>query len=411
MSLKIGITSATGNLGLTTLKYFAETLNKDKFSLRVAAFDKSKHLKSVENFCDKHRVRCFTFDCDRDDQMLETFVQECHVLIIIPTRSPDRVAHARKYIDAAKKYNVDNVIMYSFIREKNSKWGQHYQQIEELIENSGINYTFIRTPVHMQSLYLFAPDIAKGVLPLPIGRGSAPWVHVRDVARAAKVIVEEQKSSNFFKAFHITGPSLLDGQTLASVASNTLNIRVEYRNITEQAARNLLVDSGLESWLVEEFIYMFQDIRDGKLQYVNQLFSQLTGEESKHISQFFVENRKRFTHPEFAYYPEGMLEVEEEREERERKTERVTTTSTSVPISHRESRKVEVIETMGGGSGTAQYLLSSQDLQSGLDTVDECLNQESVALSHLNFLISRSNEVMAKLQSLKQELLDLHQQV
>lgn len=154
---------------------------------------------------------------------------------------------------------------------------------------------------------------------------------------------------------------------------------------------------------------MFQDIRDGKLQYVNKLFSQLTGEESKHISQFFVENRKRFTHPEFAYYPEGMLEVVEEREERERKTERVTTTSTSIPISHRESRKVEVIETMGGGSGAAQYLLSSQDLQSGLETVDECLNQESVALSHLNFLISRSNEVMAKLQSLKQELLDLHQ--
>jgi hypothetical protein len=76
--------------------------------------------------------------------------------------------------------NVKFVCLISTIRlDRPSRFGNEFREMEDEIERSGLNYSFIRCGLEMQTLFLFAPDLRKGVLPLPLRNGRVALLNVR----------------------------------------------------------------------------------------------------------------------------------------------------------------------------------------------------------------------------------------
>lgn len=156
-------------------------------------------------------------------------------------------------------------------------WGKDYEQMENIVEESGLNYAFLRCTMQQQTLFLLSPDLVRRALPLPIGNGKVAMISTLDIGKVALKIFENP-AIHFNRAYHLTGSELLGGHEMAKIASQSLNRDIRFINVTPNGAKKLLLDSGLEDWLCDEFLELFQNISQGRYEFcTSDLLQSLTG--------------------------------------------------------------------------------------------------------------------------------------
>ena len=139
---------------------------------------------------------------------------------------PGAIDNLNNFARVAKSCGVERVVMLT-------GRGEHYAQLgEEVIANSGLDYTIVRSAWFAQNFSegsLWEP-VMEGVLPMPGGEIEEPIIDIDDLA---DVIVEALTGSGHAgQTYECTGPRLLGFAEVADILSGAIGRRVDYLPIS-----------------------------------------------------------------------------------------------------------------------------------------------------------------------------------
>ncbi|GHF62069.1 nucleotide-diphosphate-sugar epimerase [Kitasatospora xanthocidica] len=130
-----------------------------------------------------------------------------------------------------------------------------HQEIERLIRNSGLEWTFVRAIDFAGNLLAWAGQVREGVVRWPYGRARRSLVHERDIADVAVRALTEDGHAG--ARYVVTGPESLAHADLAAIIGEELAVDLRWEELAPETAREQLtaawgnaafVDSRLRAW-------------------------------------------------------------------------------------------------------------------------------------------------------------------
>jgi uncharacterized protein YbjT (DUF2867 family) len=170
--------------------------------------------------------------------------------------------------------------------------GRLHRQEEKIIEESGITYAFLRSGAFMQNFINFFGQTIKNqnAFYLPAGDGKVSFVDVRDIAAVvAKLLTKNngnrgQQHEN--KAYDITGPEALSYSQAAEIISKEIGKKISYVDIPEEDARKAMKGIGMEDWLIDAIMELYNIIKAGYASQTTNTVEQIIGRKPTSFAQF-----------------------------------------------------------------------------------------------------------------------------
>ena len=155
---------------------------------------------------------------------------------------------------AALKEGLEKVVLLS------GKGETEAEACEEIVANSGHNYTLVRASWFNQNFSegAFKDYVLAGHIALPMPEAKIPYTATKDIAdMVTKVLLDNSFNG---QTLTVTGPEKLTFQDVAGILSNELGRTVQYLPITMEEFRAGLTAAGLPEaviWLLE---YLFTEV-------------------------------------------------------------------------------------------------------------------------------------------------------
>lgn len=185
--------------------------------------------------------------------------------VMLISRPGDEDAHlvAEPFIAAMKQDGVRRVVVLSALgSDKRPDFS--LRKVEQLVERSGLAWTHIRPNFFMQMMALppLASEIANsGTLSLPLADASIAYVDARDVAAVVhRAMVDESLNG---QAVDVSGPEAWNHQGLLDVVATHLGRPLQYVQLSEVQARELMLARGMPPRQTERVLTFYRLIRDG----------------------------------------------------------------------------------------------------------------------------------------------------
>ena len=210
-------------------------------------------------------------------------------LFLISSISEDTVALQHNAIEAAREAGVTHIVKLSAFGASNhskapiSLW--HYQ-IEQEIQESGMEWTILRPHHFMQNLLTQTDYIINdGVVYSDSGDGKIPFIDARDIAAVATVTLT--KPGHYGKKYVITGSEALSYRQATEIISNTIGKPLRFVDESPDAARARREREGYPPAIIESFLATSAYQRaGGKTVTITNVVSDLTGRPPRTFSEF-----------------------------------------------------------------------------------------------------------------------------
>lgn len=178
---------------------------------------------------------------------------------------PNQTELEANMVAAAKAAGVRHIVKLSAMTadpNSSSRFPRIHGQVEQIIRDSGMEWTFLRPTSFMQNLLGLADMIKSGTIYQPAGDSKAGFVDVADIASVAVEALTEPGHEG--SAYDITGPELLSYHDVARIVSEVLGRPVGYQDIPPAAARQALIGMGLPEWNVDGILELMDQMRAGE---------------------------------------------------------------------------------------------------------------------------------------------------
>lgn len=227
--MKILVTGATGNLGSAVI----DSLLKHMLPEHIHVFTREEETK-VE-FADK-RMTAFIGNYDDVESLEAAMAAVDTVLLISAGDSGDRMQQHKNVINAAKKMGVKNISYTSrALRDrstlKNDLMQEHFLT-EDLIKESGLNYTIFRNALYMDVVPLFVGEAKvfdTGILQ-PAGNGEVAYALREEQGEAMGNVLATEPFNN--KTYKFTGNQSHSFHSMATVLSELSGKEVAYTPVS-----------------------------------------------------------------------------------------------------------------------------------------------------------------------------------
>ncbi len=192
----------------------------------------------------------------------------------------------RNIVDAAGRAGVSHLVKLSVwaARTADFTFGRPHRAVEELIERSGIPWTFLRPNGFMQTLLASAPSIVQsGVYAFPHG-GKVSLIDTRDVAEVAAVALTGEGHEG--RAYELSGPEALDDADQIRIISETVGRQYTYVPVGDDDWRRGALGFGLPQYLVDALVDLARFQRTGRGAAVTGEVERLTGSPPRPFRRF-----------------------------------------------------------------------------------------------------------------------------
>ncbi len=203
------------------------------------------------------------FDFDRPETFDPALEGVDRVFLIARPGDDEADKAAAPLVDAMKRCRVRHVVNLTAMGVETmpdtALW-----RIERAIEDAGLGFTHLRPNFFMQ---IFAADplrtaiLMQGILAVPAGEARLSFVDARDVASAAAVALTQPGHQG--EAYTLTGEQAVDHAEIAGSISRAIGRPVRYVALDEEAARRMIVASGLSAARAERLIGFYRLVRAG----------------------------------------------------------------------------------------------------------------------------------------------------
>lgn len=207
---------------------------------------------------------------------------------LLTPNTPDQVELGTAFVGAAKQAGVKHIVKLSAAGadDKAITLGRWHREVEEVIENSGLAYTFVRPTSFMQNYANFMALSIKteGAYYLPRGDGRVAQVDVRDVAAVAAAALTEDGHAG--QAYTVTGPAAISEPEVADILSRVAGRKVTYVDVSEEAAYNSMIGLGMPEELAKAMVELYRVERAGYASTVSPAVEQVSGRPPRAFAQF-----------------------------------------------------------------------------------------------------------------------------
>jgi uncharacterized protein YbjT (DUF2867 family) len=247
------LTSAGGKTGRTLIKALSNIENVCAFAYRAEHVPLLRSLGAEKVIVgDLH-----------DEATMRSAMQNVRAIYhICPNMSSDELAIGRLVINEAQKAGVEHFVYHSVLHPQTEKMNHHWQKlrVEETIFESGMSFTILQPAPYMQNLLAGWKSIVEdGVLRVPYSVNSKfSFVHLEDVAEAAKIVLTEPNHKN--AVYELAGTEPLSHAEVAEIFGHILkhNVCAEKEEISDWKLRAGSLSEHAVAALVKMFEYYDQ---------------------------------------------------------------------------------------------------------------------------------------------------------
>jgi uncharacterized protein YbjT (DUF2867 family) len=277
------VTGASGNIGSEVVRQLSSATPAVNIK---AAVHSAQNIKNVK---DGDRVKVVPIDYNESDTLREA-LKDVDKLFLLTPDVPNAHELASNAVIEAKKAGIRHIVKQSVMGadlEADVGTMRLHRQVEKIIEQSGIPFTFLRPNEFMQNFINFHSSSIKenNAFYIPLEDAKVSLVDVRDIAAVAvKSLIDEDKHKN--KTYLITGPEALSYHQVAEILSNATGKRISYVNISEEEAKAAMKEIGMSDWLINTVSELSDYFRKGKASEVSSAVEEVTGKKPISFYQF-----------------------------------------------------------------------------------------------------------------------------
>ena len=287
MNMKILITGATGNVGLSVLKAIANQGND--LEIYAGVRDVEAGSETLKDF----DVSVVLFDFE-NKKTFKPAVQEMDVLFLL---RPPQLANVAKFFNPLIKEvintKIKHIVFLSVQGVEKSKIIPHYK-IEKLISDSKINFTFLRPAYFMQNFTTTLRDdlVNHQRIYLPAGQAKFTLIDLDDVAAVtAKILAKPSQHVN--KSYELTSNEILTFSEMAEKITNGIGKQIKFisPNLLQFYLTKRHENISAMYILVMMMLHYFP--RFQKIPNTTKWVKILTGREPTSFDEFVILNRKK----------------------------------------------------------------------------------------------------------------------
>lgn len=198
-------------------------------------------------------------------------------------------------IEAAKAAGVRHVVLATGLGaspKAGLTFGKWHSETQELLKQSGLDWTFVQPTYFMQNLFWQTSNIAKnGVYHDDLG-GPVAWIDARDIADVA---AETLTAPGFEgKGLGVTGPEALTGDDIAALLSEVTGRNVTCAPLSAEDAKAAMVAGGMQDEVAGAMVELASIAPKGYLAGIETTVSDVLGRPARRFTDFIAENRDAF---------------------------------------------------------------------------------------------------------------------
>ena len=188
-----------------------------------------------------------------------------------------------KFVDIARRQGVGRLVFLSGRGETEA------QECEHVVLDSGSESTVVRSAWFNQNFSEgeFLDMVLGGVLALPAGSVSEPFVDLDDLADVAVAALTEDGHAG--EIYEVTGPRLLTFEDVASELTQAVGRDIAYQEISRDAFVAAIAESGAPEEFVQAMDYLFSVVMDGRNSYISDGVTRALGRPPKDFTDFASE--------------------------------------------------------------------------------------------------------------------------
>lgn len=271
------VTGATGNVGQAVVKHFKEANGQRLF---VATRDPNPAENEVYlDFADPGGSRAA--------------LRQTDVLFLLrPPQLADTDRYFKPLVRLAEEENVAHVVFLSVQGAEKNPVIPH-AQIEKLLADSRMGYTFIRPSYFMQNLATTLLDELKtrDRIFLPAGHAPFLWVDVEDIGKAIAAVLQDPRK-HAGRAYTITGDELHNFYSVTEMLSEELDRPIRYESPSPFRFFAEKKQEGTDTGYILVMIMLHYLPRFQKHPKSSAAFRELTGERPGTLRQYIARNRQ-----------------------------------------------------------------------------------------------------------------------
>jgi uncharacterized protein YbjT (DUF2867 family) len=289
------VTGANGTVG-------SEVVNQLSSAIPDANIRAGAHsIENIKKIAKSDIVEPIQIDYDKPDTLEDALKDVDRVFLLTPFQSNMVELSSNFLKEIEKAGNIKHIVKLSVMgadSEPGIIGSRLHRQVEKMIEDAGIAFTFLRPNFFMQNFVTFLSQSIKeqGAFYLPAGDGKVSFVDVRDIAAVAvQVLTKNNDGRHNGKAYNITGPEAISYSDAARILSEQIHKKISYVDISEDDARKGMKDTGSDEWTINYMIELFDIIRRGNLSQVSSVIDEVTGKRPISLGQFAKDYSRAFT--------------------------------------------------------------------------------------------------------------------
>jgi uncharacterized protein YbjT (DUF2867 family) len=193
----------------------------------------------------------------------------------------------QKLTFVAKACGVQKVVLLSGKGEKEA------ERCEDLIANSGMDYTLVRASWFNQNFSesFFLDQVLSGDVALPMPEAKIPFVDTGDIADVVTEALTDDQHNG--KTYEVTGPGKLTFAEVVEEISQATGRSIDYRSITLGEYSEGMKKAGVPAdfiWLLE---YLFKEVLgNAENQVVSNDVELVLGRKARDFSEYAEETAK-----------------------------------------------------------------------------------------------------------------------
>ncbi|MDY7099507.1 MAG: NAD(P)H-binding protein, partial [Pseudomonadota bacterium] len=208
---------------------------------------------------------------------------------------PDMRRWKANVIEAAKAAGVHHVVLATGLGaspKARVTFGKWHSETQELVKESGLEWTFVQPTYFMQNLLWQAGNIAKDAVYYDGLGGPVAWVDARDIADVAAEALTGPGHEG--KVYGLTGPEALTGEDIATVLSEETGRSVTCMPLSAEDSRAAMIADGMQEEVAAAMVELASIAPKGYLAGIETTVSDVLGRPARRFRDFVAGNRAAF---------------------------------------------------------------------------------------------------------------------
>ncbi|MBO9466666.1 SDR family oxidoreductase [Tropicibacter sp. R15_0] len=198
-------------------------------------------------------------------------------------------------IEAAKAAGVRHIVVATGLGaspKAGLTFGKWHSETQELLKQSGLDWTFVQPTYFMQNLLWQAGNISKDAVYYDDLGGPVAWIDARDIADVAAEALTAPGYEG--KGLGLTGPEALAGEDIAALLSEVTGRAVTCAPLSAEDAKAGMVAGGMQDEVAGAMVELASIAPKGYLAGIETTVSDVLGRPARRFADFVAENRAAF---------------------------------------------------------------------------------------------------------------------